>query len=56
MPYDKLPAFMARLREHKSASARALELTILTATDATAAAHSGEMELRTPCGLFRLAE
>jgi hypothetical protein len=40
MPYDKLPAFLARLRERNGASAPALEITILTAvrTDATATA------------------
>jgi integrase len=31
MPYADVPAFMARLRERQSISARALELTILTA-------------------------
>jgi integrase len=37
MPFDQLPAFMARLRERMSASARALEFAILTA------ARSGEV-------------
>jgi integrase len=37
MPYDQVPAFMARLRERDSVSARALELVILTA------ARSGEV-------------
>ena len=37
MPFAELPAFMARLRERDSASARALELLILTA------ARSGEV-------------
>lgn len=47
MPYDKLPRFMARLRERNGASARALELTILTAvrTDAAIAAHSREIDI-----------
>jgi integrase len=47
MSYDKLPAFMARLRERNGASRRALELTILTAvrTDATIAAHSREIDV-----------
>jgi integrase len=31
LPYEKLPAFMAKLRDVDAASARALELTILTA-------------------------
>jgi integrase len=31
LPYAELPAFMARLRENTSISARALELVILTA-------------------------
>jgi integrase len=47
MFYEKLPAFMARLRERNGASRRALELTILTAvrTDATIAAHSREIDV-----------
>ena len=32
MPYDALPAFMAKLRQSSSSSARALEFTILTAS------------------------
>jgi integrase len=31
MPYDALPAFMAKLRQQKGSAARALEFTILTA-------------------------
>ena len=41
MPFTEVPAFMARLRERESASARALELVILTA------ARSGEVRLAT---------
>lgn len=41
MPFAELPGFMARLRERESASARALELLILTA------ARSGEVRLAT---------
>ena len=37
MPFAEVPAFMARLRERDSASARALEFLILTA------ARSGEV-------------
>jgi integrase len=32
MPYDALPAFMAKLRQQKGSAARALEFTILTAS------------------------
>jgi integrase len=32
LPYDRLPDFMVRLREHREISARAAELMILTAT------------------------
>jgi hypothetical protein len=42
MPYDKLPAVMVRLREHKSASARALELT-----------NDGSAHRRDGCSPFR---
>jgi integrase len=37
MPFDEVPAFMARLRDRKAIAARALEFTILTA------ARSGEV-------------
>jgi integrase len=37
MPFSEVPAFMARLRERESVSAKALELVILTA------ARSGEV-------------
>lgn len=47
MPYIELPAFLARLREQQGASARALELTILTAvrTAETIGATWDEMNL-----------
>lgn len=35
MPYEQVPAFMARLRERKATAARALEFTILAATRST---------------------
>ena len=41
MPYDQVPAFMARLRQRESASAKALEFLILTA------ARSGEVRSAT---------
>jgi integrase len=47
MPYDALPAFMAKLRQQKGSAARALEFTILTA------ARTGEVLMARP---FEIAD
>lgn len=48
LPYAELPGFMKKLRAKESISARALELTILTAmrTDATIGARRAEFDLK----------